>query len=289
AKGHMDAIIRRALADGYDLMNILRACILNPMQHYQLEVGILQEGDAADCILVDNLDDFNVLETYVDGQLIALNGKTLIESVVEIPINKFYPNKINIDDLKVPAIGGSIQVIQALDGELITPKLQQDIDQSKEFVESDIATDTLKIIVLDRYQKSKPAIGFIRGFGFKKGAIASSVAHDSHNIIAVGAHDEEIVKAVELILQEEGGVSWVDGDRSEVLGLPVAGIMSHKDGWEVASKYNELDQLAKSLGTSLHAPYMTLSFMALLVIPELKLSDKGLFDGTTFSFTNLVQ
>jgi len=288
-KGHMDAVIKRALTDGYDLMNILRACILNPVNHYKLEVGLLQKGDAADCIVIDNLIDFNVLQTYSDGVLIAENGKTLIESVEEEPINNFYKNEVGISDLLVSSNGDTIKVIQALDGELITPCLHEKTNVLKGYIKSDVETDTLKMVVLNRYEKAKPAIAFIRGFGFKSGAIASSVAHDSHNIVAVGVSDEDILEAIQLVIKEEGGVSWVKSEESAVLGLPVAGIMSHQNAWEVAEKYEKLDGLAKSLGTPLHAPYMTLSFMALLVIPELKLSDKGLFDGTTFSFTNLVE
>ena len=287
-KGHMDAVIRRALADGYDLMNILRACILNPVNHYKLDIGMLQVGDAADCIIIDNLQDFNVLKTFSNGRLIAENGQTFIKSIETEPINKFYKNELSLDDLKVEAKGGVLKVIQALDGELITPLKEEKVANGQQFIESNTTTDTLKMLVLNRYEKAKPAIAFIRGFGFKSGAIASSVAHDSHNIVAVGVSDEDILKAVQLVIQEEGGVSWVNGEQSEILALPVAGIMSNKDAWEVAQKYDSLDALAKSLGTQLHAPYMTLSFMALLVIPELKLSDKGLFDGTTFSFTDLL-
>lgn len=288
AKGHINTLIKRAIADGYPLMNILRSCILNPIRHYNLEVGMLQVGDPADCIIIDNLEDFTVLKTFVDGKLIAENGKTLIPSVPSKPINKFFKNHLNVDDLKVKADGFTLQVMQAIEGELITYKIQEALLVQDGFVESNTETDTLKILVLNRYEKAKPAIGFIRGFGLKKGAIASSVAHDSHNIVAVGVSDEEIVKAVNLVIQEEGGVSWVDGDRHEILALPVAGIMSNSDAWEVAEKYDHLDHLAKELGTSLNAPFMTLSFMALLVIPELKLSDKGLFDGITFSFTKLI-
>lgn len=286
-KGHVNQIIKRALADGYDFMNILQACILNPVNHYKLQVGLLQEGDAADMILVDNLNDFNILKTYVDGQVVAENGKTLIESVPVKPINKFYVNEIGVRDLAVANTGNPIKVMQAMDGELITNKAEYNPPKESSEIISDTKADVLKIMVLNRYQKSKPAIGFIQGFGFKRGAIASSVAHDSHNIVAIGITDEEIVKAVSLVNESEGGVSWVDGEKSEILELPVAGIMSHNDGYQVAEKYDHLDHLAKSLGTKLNAPYMTLSFMALLVIPELKLSDKGLFDGSTFSLTSL--
>jgi len=287
-EGHMDAVVRRALADGYDLMNILTACILNPVKHYKLEVGLLQKGDPADCIVVDDLNSFNVLKTFSDGVLIAENNKTLIASVSSKLINKFYKNNITLDDLKVKAENGVLKVIQAVDGDLITPKKTLILGNQLGFIESDTTTDTLKIVVLNRYEKAKPAIGFIRGFGFKKGAIASSVAHDSHNIIAVGVSDEDILNAINLVMQEEGGVAFSDGVKTELLSLPVAGIMSDNDAWEVAEKYEILDGLAKGLGGNFQAPYMTLSFMALLVIPELKLSDKGLFDGTTFSFTNLI-
>lgn len=287
ATGHINTLIKRALADGYNFMNIMQTCILNPMRHYKLDIGLLQEGDAADCIVIDNLKDFNVLKTFVDGQMVAENGKTLIESVAVEPINKFYRNRISIGDIQIPNQGKEIKVMQALDGELITYKMTKPVLNDNSSLQSDTQSDILKILVLNRYEKAKPAMGFIKGFGLKRGAIASSVAHDSHNIIAVGAKDKDIVSAVNLVNESQGGIAWVDGDKKEVLELPVAGIMSHRDGYEVAEKYSRLDDLAKSLGSPLHAPYMTLSFMALLVIPELKLSDKGLFDGDSFSLTSL--
>lgn len=286
-KGHIDEMIKRALSDGYQLMDILKACILNPVNHYKLEVGLLQENDFADIVIIDDLENFKVLETYANGQLIAKDGITKIKSINETPINKFYKNEITLEDLKIKAEGERLNVIQALDGELITPKIIEILDSNAEYVESNSEKDILKMLVLNRYQEAKPAIGFIKGFGFKKGAIASSVAHDSHNIVAVGVNDEDMLKAVQMVIEEEGGVSWVDGNKTDILPLPVAGIMSNDDAWEVAEKYDQLDKLAKTLGTKLNAPYMTLSFMALLVIPELKLSDKGLFDGNTFSFTKL--
>jgi len=288
-KGHINSLVKRALSDGYELMDILKACVLNPIRHYRLEVGMLQIGDRADCIVVNNLKDFDVQQTYIDGVLVAQNGTSLIESVETKTINKFYRNTINLEDIEVKAQAKSYQIIQALDGELITPKIIEEISEGKEIIESDVTTDTLKMMVINRYSKAEPAIAFIRGFGFKSGAIASSVAHDSHNIIAVGASDKEILKAVELVMENEGGVSWVKGEASEVLALPIAGLMSNIDAYDIAEQYDRLDVLAKSLGSNLNAPYMTLSFMALLVIPELKLSDKGLFDGNTFSFTSIQQ
>ncbi len=284
-KGHMNELVKRAIGDGYDVMKVLQSCILNPIKHYGLEVGMLQEKDAADLIIVDDLKNFNVKATYVDGQLIAENGQTKIASVNEEAVNHFFTNEINENDIETPAKPGKANIIQAVDGELITPKVIDFLKVENDLFVSDIDKDTLKILVLNRYEKAKPALGFIRGFGFKKGAIASSVAHDSHNIVAVGVSDREIVKAVNLVIKEKGGVAWVNGEESEVLPLPVAGLMSNKKGHIVANQYDHLDSLTKNvLGSKLNAPYMTLSFMALLVIPEIKLSDKGLFDGINFLF-----
>lgn len=284
---HMNALVKRALKDGFDLFDILQAVVVNPVNHYKLNVGLLQEGDDADLIVIDNLDDFNILKTLVNGELIAENGITRIDSVSETPINKFHRNNLSINDLKISDTGNNIRIIQALDGELITPLTTGKPKTMNGFLISDTDNDILKMLVLNRYEASKPAIGFIKGIGFKTGAIASSVAHDSHNIVAVGVSDEEILKAVQLVNESQGGVSWVNGKNQEVLELSVAGIMSNNDAHQVAHQYNKLDQLAKSLGSSLNAPYMTLSFMALLVIPELKLSDKGLFDGNSFNFVDL--
>jgi len=286
-KEHINALVKRALKDGYDLFDILQAVVVNPINHYHLEVGLLQKGDFADLIVIDNPKDFNVLQTYVNGELIAENGKSKIKRVEERAVNKFHKNEIGIEDLKISDQGKEIRVIQALDGELITPASIEKPKVENGFLVSDKENDVLKMLVLNRYEESKPAIGFIKGMGFKSGAIASSVAHDSHNIVAAGTSDKEILRAVQLVNDSQGGVSWVNGEKEKVLELPVAGIMSNKDAYDVAHQYDQLDELAKSLGSSLKAPYMTLSFMALLVIPELKLSDKGLFDGNTFSFVDL--
>lgn len=286
-KEHMNALVKRALNDGFELMDVLEAMIINPVKHYDLDVGLLQTGDFADLIVVDNLEDFNVLKTFVNGEIIAKNGETKIGRVSENAINKFVKNDISLDDLKVSDAGKEIKVIQALDGELITPSLISKPKVEKGYLVSDMQNDVLKMLVLNRYEVGKPAIGFIKGIGFESGAIASSVAHDSHNIVAVGTSDEEILRAVQLVNESQGGVSWVNGDQEEILELSVAGIMSNKDAVDVAHQYDKMDKLAKILGSKLNAPYMTLSFMALLVIPELKLSDKGLFDGNTFSFVDL--
>ncbi|MDA3907247.1 MAG: adenine deaminase [Bacteroidales bacterium] len=285
--GHINQMIKRAIAKGFDLLSVLKSCTLNPVQHYKLDVGMLQLGDDADFIIIDNPKDFNVLKTFLRGQLIAENGKTLIDSVLEETPNIFVAEPLSVTDLIIEPKSGKLKIIEVIAGQLITKSILGDPLVKHNNVISDLKNDVLKIVVLNRYKPSKPSIGFIRGFGFKKGAIASSVAHDSHNIIAVGTTDAELVDAINLIITEAGGVSLVCDNEKIILPLPVAGIMSNNDGFDVAKKYAEIDKKAKTLGGSLEAPFMTLSFMALLVIPELKLSDKGLFDGNSFSFTEL--
>jgi adenine deaminase len=287
AKGHINQLVKRAIRLGYDPMLVLRSAILNPIDHYDLDHGLLQLGDDADFILVDNLDDFNVLSTFIKGQEVASNGQCLINSVSESEPNAFHAEKISVDDIRVRSALGQIRVMMALDDQLITEELIVEPKLANGNVVSDVENDVLKMVVLNRYQSAEPAISFINNFNFKRGAIASTVAHDSHNIIAVGTSDDEIVRAINLLVEARGGISLVDGNEEHLLPLPVAGLMSAKDGFEVAKAYDKMDQLAKGLGSKLGAPYMTLSFMALLVIPKLKLSDKGLFDGEKFAFTPL--
>lgn len=287
AEGHINQLVIRAIKKGYNPMSVLKSAILNPIDHYDLEVGALQTGDPADMIIVDNLNDFRVLATYVNGTLIARNGKTLIRSVTETVPNNFHAEPVSTVDISVSPHGNKLKVMEALDGQLITNIVHADPKIKDGNVVSDPENDILKIVVLNRYNKAKPAVAFIRNFGLKRGAIASSVAHDSHNIVAVGADDEQVVRAINLIIKEKGGVSLVDSREEIILPLPVAGLMSVEDGYKIAEEYHKIDKKAHELGSTLRAPFMTLSFMALLVIPDLKLSDKGLFDGRKFSFTNL--
>ena len=286
-KGHINQLVVRAIKKGYDPMKVLRSAILNPIRHYGLEVGTLQQNDPADMIVVDNLTDFNVKSTFVNGQKVAENGLSLIDAIETDQPNKFNAQKITETEIRVQPKGGTIKVMKAFDGQLITAvdEVEAIIDNGN--VVSSTENDVLKLVVVNRYEKAKPAVAFIRGFGLKSGAIASSVAHDSHNIVAVGVSDTDIVRAINLVVEERGGVGVVDGEISKVLPLPVAGLMSVNNGYLVAEKYHEIDMLSHKMGSKLRAPFMTLSFMALLVIPDLKLSDKGLFDGTTFSFSNL--
>ncbi len=286
----IDDHVRRSVKYGYNLFDILTAACVNPVLHYKLEVGLLQHGNAADMIVVDNLRDFKVRQTYIDGRLVADGGKTLIEKVPSEIVNNFNTSRKNVKDFRVDAEfdgAPSIRVIKALEGQLITEELREPAKLFDAKLISNTDNDVLKIAVVCRYNEAKPAVGFIRSFGLKRGAIASCVGHDSHNIIAVGVSDEDICNAVNGIIDYKGGISAAFDDNVEVLPLPVAGIMTNEDGYTVAEKYTKLDAMAKELGTTLHAPYMTLSFMALLVIPQLKLSDKGLFDGSKFEFVEL--
>lgn len=285
AAGHIDQLCARAAAKKIDLFNIVRAACINPVLHYKLDVGMLRKGDAADFILVKDLVDFTVEATYINGNLVAENGKTNIVSTHTTPINQFDCATISANDLAVPYSGEKeIPVIEALDGQLITNKLLFTPLVAHNHIVADTARDILKVVVVNRYYQAAPAIAWIKNFGIQTGAIASSVAHDSHNIIAVGADDESIAKAINLVIQQQGGVSCVKGNEAQVLALPIAGLMSAEDGYKVAEDYTAIDKMAKSLGSPLGAPFMTLSFMALLVIPHLKLSDKGLFDGDRFEF-----
>ena len=285
-KGHINLLVNRALKSGLDIFKVLKMACLNPVQHYKLEVGLLQIGDPADFLIVDNLQDLNVLGTYIDGiPAIEKTGKDE-QPPVEIK-NNFQTGLKSCEDFAVKAKAGNLRVIKALDGMVLTESSIEKPCVRNGFAVADPELDILKIAIVNRYQNAKPAIGFISGFGLQGGAIASSVSHDSHNIVVVGVDDESITKAVNLIIKNKGGICAVDKNSAEILPLPIAGIISDKSCAEVADKYEILEEKAKELGSNLKAPFMTLSFMALLVIPELKMSDRGLFDGNTFEFVDL--
>jgi len=287
--GHINLLVRRSIALGYDVFDVLNAACIHPVDHYGLDIGTLRRGDSADFIIVDNLRDFNIRETWIRGQMVAENGVTRIKRVNAPVINNFECQEIDNTAIALAMPEGSlssnaanlngmrIRVIVAHDGQLVTS--EEVVDRRTD--------DILKIVVVNRYTPAQPAVAFIKGFGLRSGAIASSVAHDSHNIVAVGASDTDIVSAVNAVIRQRGGVSISDNGETDVLPLPVAGLMSAGDGYAVAADYARLDAKAKGLGSPLRAPFMTLSFMALLVIPQLKLSDKGLFDGATFRFADV--
>ena len=284
-EGHINMLCKRAQENGIDLYKTLKAACINPVLHYKLNVGLLREDDPADFVVVNNLSEFKVLQTYINGKLVAENGQSLIQSVAINSINNFNCKKIKTEAIKIDFSNQKkLLGIEALDGQLITNKFYFKPKVSSGKIVSDTENDILKLVIVNRYTHEKPAMAFVKNFGLKQGAIASSVAHDSHNIIAVGIDDESITKAINMIIEEKGGVSCVTEEKSAILPLPVAGLMSALDGYKVAVIYTEIDQLAKSAGSTLSAPFMTLSFMALLVIPHIKLSDKGLFDVDAFNF-----
>jgi adenine deaminase len=291
-EGHINVLVKRALALGLDIWNILLAACLNPVEHYHLPVGQLRVQDAADFIVIDNMTDFNILQTYLDGELVAENGKSLLPDLRSPHINHFNCTAKVPADFAVevtPAQDQKIKVIEALEGQLITQLLIENFKTENDFIVSDTDQDILKIAVINRYQNAAPAVAFIKNFGLKEGAIASTVAHDSHNIIVVGCDDESICEAVNLLIEEKGGVSAVGLGEKHMLPLPIAGLMSDADGYEVAASYTLIDRFVKTrLKSTLKSPYMTLSFMALLVIPYIKLSDRGLFDGEKFEFVPML-
>ena len=287
ADGHINQLCQRAVAKGIDVYKVLQVACINPVEHYKMNIGLLKVSDAADFIVVEDLVNFKVLQTYIDGALVAENGNSKIETTQSELLNNFDCSEKNISDFKftISDFGETVYAIEALDGQLITNKIVCTPIVKNEFYESDIANDILKIVVVNRYKNATVAKGFIKNFGLQHGAIASSVAHDSHNIVAVGVDDESIMTAVNLVIKEGGGVSAVSDRKEIVLGLPVAGLMSNDDGYKVAAAYTAIDKMVKvEMRSTLSAPFMTLSFMALLVIPHLKLSDLGLFDGDEFRF-----
>lgn len=287
AEGHINQLCQRAVAKGVDIFKVLQAACINPVLHYSMRNGILREGDAADFVLLRDLKTFQVLETYIDGEKVAENGESKIKTTKATDINNFNCNEKNPSDFFVPDESASIPVIEALDGQLITNRLLLNPKVENGYLISDTENDVLKIVVVNRYQNAVVAKSFIKNIGLQTGAIASSVAHDSHNIVAVGVDDESICNAVNLVIKEKGGISAVSKIKQMVLPLPIAGLMSADDGYKVAKNYTAIDEFAKKhLGSKLSAPFMTLSFMALLVIPHLKLSDLGLFDGDNFELMN---
>lgn len=288
-ENHISQLCARAVEKGIDIFNVLQAACINPILHYKLDVGSLQINDDADFIVLEDLKTFTVKQTYIDGLLLAENGKIVGNWVKHVEdresVNHFDCSFKKEEDFIYPFTGQKeIPVIEALDGQLITNRISAKPKVLNQNIISDLENDVLKMVVVNRYHDAPIAISFVKNFGLKEGAIASSVAHDSHNIIAVGVDDKSICEAVNLVIMATGGIVALGNEKKEVLALPVAGLMSNHNGYQVAQSYTFIDRFAKDLGSTLLAPFMTLSFMALLVIPHLKLSDKGLFDGDEFKF-----
>ncbi|MBT8270993.1 MAG: amidohydrolase family protein, partial [Bacteroidia bacterium] len=285
--GHINQLCARAMERGHDLFHVLQMACINPVTHYDLDVGQLQPGDKADLIVVKDLKSFAVSKTIIDGKIVYEEGQLKFDGVDFEILNNFDSKLKKVEDFECIQETDEIRVIEAIDGELITREFKTRPKYEAANIISDLEKDVLKLAVVNRYGNKKPAIGFIKNFGLTKGAIASSVGHDSHNIIAVGVTDDDLCWAVNSLIAHKGGICAVTEDEVKILPLPVAGIMSDQDAQTVGQQYAEIDQMAKAMGSELQAPFMTLSFMALLVIPSLKLSDQGLFDGNTFRFTPL--
>jgi adenine deaminase len=288
AAGHINQLCARAVAKGIDVFKVLQAACINPVEHYKMDVGLLSINDFADFIEVKDLKNFEVIRTYINGELVAENGKSLLNPPSASVINQFDCDEKQVSDFQISFNNEKeIPVIEALEGQLITNKIMAVPKVAAGEIISDVENDILKIVVVNRYHNAPIAKSFIKNIGIKKGALASSVAHDSHNIVAVGTDDESLCKAVNAVIKCGGGISAVDEMDTKTLALPVAGLMSTANGYQIADDYTAIDLFTKKiLGSNLNAPFMTLSFMALLVIPHLKLSDKGLFNGDSFEFVN---
>ncbi len=286
--GHINKILKMGIKRHIDIFDLLQAACINPIKHYNLEIGLLRENDFADFIIVDNLSDFNILETYINGEPVFSHGRVLFNTEKVKPINNFKAEKISPNQISIEDKNKSIKVIEVIDKELITRSFSETLKSKNGKLISDTEKDILKIVVYNRYKKtSKPQVGFINGFGLKKGAIATSIAHDSHNIIAVGVNDKEITKAINEIIEHKGGLTYVNDNDYYTLPLEFAGLMTQQNANDVAELYGKINKTINANGCNLSSPFMTLSFMALLVIPELKIGDKGLFDVTKFEFTEL--
>jgi adenine deaminase len=280
-KGHINKMIARLISEKYDLFDVIRSATINPSKHYNLNAGLIRKGDDADFILVDSPEKMNVHETWIKGEKVFDDGKVLFIYDAGSAINKFNCKLINEHDIKVKNNNGDIRIIIANDGELLTRETRIS-SGSSEYVSPDINSDILKIVVKDRYRDLPPAVGFIKGFGLKKGAFASSIAHDSHNIISIGTNDKDIATSINEIVRLHGGLAVSSGKAVGSLQLNIGGIMTTRSCEEIAHDYDNLNQLVNSFGCTMKAPFMTLSFMALLVIPDLKIGDRGLFDVKKF-------
>lgn len=288
--GHIDKIVKRAVNKDLNIFNILRTACVNPIYHYKLDVGLLREGDKSDFIIVENLENFKVLKTVIDGKTVFENGESKIKETVVSTINNFNVGKISIEDIKVKNVENKkLKVINVVDGTLVSDKILVDAKIEDDFVVSDLDSDILKIVLHNRYTKMPVQIGFIKGFGLKKGAFASSVSHDSHNILAIGTNDNDIVSVVNKIVDSKGGLAVSCDQTSDILDLPIAGLMSDKDIHTIADSYSRLKYKLKEFDCTLDSPFMTMAFMSLIVIPELKLGSRGLFEFSKFEFVDLFE
>ena len=284
-EGHINLLVKKSISIGYNIFDVLTIACINPILHYNLPVGFLRVGDSADFIIIDDIKEWNVTHTYIKGELKYANGKTNLATKVTRIINQFQCSEIDENSLRILNVStDKIPIIKAVDGALFTEKIVEYPKVVNGYNVADIERDILKICVINRYHTAKPAVGFIQSFGLKGCAIASTVAHDSHNIIALGDSDALICKAVNLLVKSKGGLAAVTHETYKLLELPIGGLMSDKSAEEIGKAYRDISDFVKNYGCKLSSPFMTLSFMALLVIPKIKISDLGLFDAESFTF-----
>jgi adenine deaminase len=283
-EGHINNLVKKSLAIGYNIFDIIQVVSVNPIKHYRLDLGLLQVGDSADFIVVDNLVDLRILASYVKGVNILENEKTDSHETKKYNLEYVFTKKIDVGDLKLAPRTNKLKAIDVIEGELVTKEIVYNIKTQNQSVISDIENDILKIVVVNRYKEKEVFVGFIKGFGLKKGAIAESIAHDSHHIIAVGVDDRSIFKVLEYVINQKGGLCYFDDSDIWGLPLPIYGLISDEPAEIVAKKYKGINAKVAKDGCLLKAPFMTLSFMALSVIPNLKITPKGLFDVNRFKF-----
>jgi len=286
-RGHINLLVKEGLRLGHDLFDLLQCACVNPVRHYGLGVGLLQKGDPADFIVVEDLERMEVRAAWINGEMVSDKGKPLFEAVQPRAINHFNAPPLTAEQLRVEVRGARLKVIEVTDGQIVTGAGEYAVPAGSALVEPDPATDLLKILVLNRYTPAPPAIGFVRGFGLQNGAMASSIAHDSHNLIAIGSNDVDMARAVNLLQESGGGICFVKGEEVHRMALPVAGLMGLGSCEEMAKNYSVIEQRVKENGSTLQTPFMTMAFLALPVIPSLKITDKGLFDGEKFELTDL--
>jgi adenine deaminase len=286
-RGYINEMVKTAIEKGYNILDVISIASKNARDHYGIGTGLLQLYDPADFIVIDNFKNFNIEKVFIDGIELLNENQIKNQNPQTEKINNFHQNKISISDIRFPVQNRKINVIKIVEDSIITKNEKYQIKGNNEYFESETKDDILKIVIVNRYKNEKPAVGFVKGFNLKNGAIGSSVAHDSHNIVVVGVSDMEICNAISSIQGSKGGLVAVNGNEKHLLPLPIGGIMSDKPCEEVAREYKSLNITVKGMGCEIHAPFMTLSFMSLLVIPELKIGDKGLFGVNKFSFINV--
>ncbi len=288
---YLPGSIRKAIGYGYNPLDVIRCASMNVAKHYAIPAGMLQEGDSADFIEIDSLSTFNILKTVIKGNVVFDQNEAApspLDSTVEV-INRFDCEKISIEEIQVKATGKRIKVIDCVCGDLLTETHLSTPKTENGYIISNPEEDVLKLVAINRYCPKEISVGFIRGIGIKNGAMATSISHDNHNLVVVGVSDADIVKATNLLIENKGGMVVTSGNKTEVLQLEIAGLMTHRPAKTVAHIQEQIKSLVSEMGSELEDPFLTLSFMSLIVIPKIKLSSKGLFDVTKFEFTSLFE